>query len=119
MSWMAIIMHLPEGAESFSDIPRDYNPPPLGTRDELVARFREHFGEADVIGEPGRVTVYGNVFHVGEEDVVTVMGIRNPSEGLLDFIVQHTDWKILSAEQGTRVRWLEEDEEEDDDSEIL
>lgn len=107
-------MHLPEGAESFSDVPRDYNLPPLGTRDELIARFWEHFGNVDITSEPGWIKFGADVFPFSR-DVFNVLTIRNPSEELLDYIVQYTDWKILDAGTGERVRWLEKEVDEADD----
>lgn len=113
MSWTVVIMHLPEGAESFSDIPPDYNPPPLGTRDGLIALFKERFGSVD-LSEPEWIKFGADVFPFRSEETVTLLTVRNPSEELLDLIVQHTDWKILHAGTGERVRWLEENIEEED-----
>ena len=60
MSWDIFVQHLPSDAESVDDIPDDYSPPPIGTRETVIRQIREVFPGADftdpswgLIDEPG------------------------------------------------------------------
>ncbi len=39
MSWDVYVMNLPPGLESLDDIPKDYEPPPLGLRADIIAKI--------------------------------------------------------------------------------
>lgn len=47
MSWDVLLMHLPAGAASIDDVAHDVRPSPLGPRDEVIARLREAFPDAN------------------------------------------------------------------------
>src|SRR5262245_7473078 len=47
MSWDVFFVKLPDGVRSVYDAPKDYHPPPLGPRAELIAALRKLLGDAD------------------------------------------------------------------------
>jgi hypothetical protein len=47
MSWDLFVMALPAGIVSIGDIPKDYKPPALGTRSEIIAKISSVFPQTD------------------------------------------------------------------------
>ena len=47
MSWDVFVLNLPSGIRSFDDIPKDFEPPPLGTRAEIIAKIMAVYPQAD------------------------------------------------------------------------
>ncbi len=47
MSWDIFVFKLPPGVTEFADIPDDFDPPPIGKREEIIAAIQELYPEAD------------------------------------------------------------------------
>lgn len=47
MSWDIFIQRYPEGAATVAEIPDEFEPPPLGARDELIEQIRTVLPAAD------------------------------------------------------------------------
>ncbi len=47
MSWDVYVMNLPPGLESLDDIPKDYEPPPLGLRADIIAKISALYPQVD------------------------------------------------------------------------
>jgi hypothetical protein len=104
MSWSIVVMNPPEGARSFADFPTGYQPPLLGTRDEVIALLlRLDPGLAE--GNQGwvKLPATGDSFSL-EQDPVLLFLVRNPSDELIAFLRAHTRWTIFHAERGHVLR---------------
>jgi hypothetical protein len=51
MSWDIIVMNLPSGIKSIDEIPKDYRPPPLGPRSQIIAKIVGLYPQCD-FGDP-------------------------------------------------------------------
>lgn len=51
MSWDVFVLNLPPGIRSLDDIPKDFEPPPLGTRAEIIAKIMAIYPQTD-FGDP-------------------------------------------------------------------
>jgi len=47
MSWDVFVLNLPPGIRSLDDIPKDFEPPLLGTRAEIIAKITAVYPQAD------------------------------------------------------------------------
>jgi hypothetical protein len=47
MSWDVFVLNLPPGIRSLDDIPKNYEPPPLGTRANLIAKIKTVYPQTD------------------------------------------------------------------------
>jgi hypothetical protein len=47
MSWDVFVLNLPPGIKSLDDIPKDYVPPPLGTRADIIAKIKAIYPQTD------------------------------------------------------------------------
>lgn len=47
MSWDIIVMNLPPGIQSIDEIPKDYRPPPLGPRSQIIAKIAGLYPQCD------------------------------------------------------------------------
>lgn len=47
MSWDLFVMNLPPEIKSSKDIPRDFNPSPIGPRSEIIAKISALYPECD------------------------------------------------------------------------
>jgi hypothetical protein len=73
MSWDLFVMALPAGIMSIGEIPKDYKPPPLGPRSEIIAKISSIFPQTDFSDRSwGTLTVPGChiEFSMGSDQVI-------------------------------------------------
>lgn len=79
MSWDVFIQHLPASALGMDDIPDDFEPLPLGRREDVVKTILSVFPAADT-SDPTWLTLhtpsYTIEFGTGTEDVVTCVALH-------------------------------------------
>jgi hypothetical protein len=114
MTWHVLIMHFPPDLEKIEDVPRDYQPPPLGTPEELAEIFRRFDPDVECITfvdpiSPQKGLYFPSIHETmwcgmssrpGEEGMVDMLSIRHPHEAILAFIREHTQWTILYDSNG-------------------
>ena len=79
MSWDVFIQHLPASALCMDDIPDDFEPLPLGRRDDVVKAILSIFPEADTTDPTWLVLhapSYSIEFGTGTEDLVTCVALH-------------------------------------------
>ena len=47
MSWDIFVMNLPPGIKSIDEIPKDWRPPPLGPRSQIIAKITRLYPQSD------------------------------------------------------------------------
>jgi len=72
MSWDIYILNFPASAKTMADVPRDFQPQPLGPRGDLIAKIRDVFPDAD-FSNPDWGVFDGDGFSIefgmGEKDI--------------------------------------------------
>lgn len=78
MSWNVLLVELPPGARSVREVPRDFAPNSLGSRDALIARLQKKLPSIDFTDPTWGTLDGGNYsiqFDMGEElevDTITL-----------------------------------------------
>ncbi len=79
MSWDVFIQHLPSSALTVDDIPDDFMPLPLGSREEVIRAIVNVFPESDT-SDPTWLTLvtphYSIDFGLGAEDPVMSLSLH-------------------------------------------
>jgi hypothetical protein len=109
MSWDIFVQDIPVGALSAGDIPEDFEPRPLGPREEVVRRILEVVPDAD-FSDPSWGTVetpeYSIEFNIGDEDEVMAFALHvrggDASAGLVADLLARCGWRAFdtAAESG-------------------
>jgi hypothetical protein len=73
VSWEILFMRLPDGIASLNEVPKDYEMPPLGDRQRIIARIQERLPDVDLSSPDWGLVVYGESFAIefdlGRDDV--------------------------------------------------
>lgn len=95
MSWDVFIQHLPASALHVADIPDDFEPLPLGTRDEVAKTILSLFPAADATDPTWlelETPAYSIHFGLGTEEEVTCMALHiRGDESVIPMIAQLID----------------------------
>ncbi|MBK5258389.1 MAG: hypothetical protein JJE51_02275 [Thermoanaerobaculia bacterium] len=90
MSWDVFIQHLPMSARRVADIPDEYEGKVLGTRDEVIAKIRAKFPDAD-FSDPSWGTLvrdgYSIDICVNGDDIATAITLHvRGADGAVDAV---------------------------------
>jgi len=110
LSWDIFVQHLPSGVDSVSDIPEDYVPGPLGSRDSIIAAILSVAPGAD-FRDPSWGKLDGPGFSIevslGEHQIVTgfTMHVRGGdlSVHVVQEILQALDLRALDPSSSTGI----------------
>jgi hypothetical protein len=79
MSWDIIVMDLPPGLKSVDELPKDFKPPPLGKRSDLIKKISAIFPDID-FSDPSWGTLKVDGCHIefsmGKDDEVKDFGLH-------------------------------------------
>jgi hypothetical protein len=107
MSWDITIQDFPASAQSVSEIPNDYRPGPLGTRDEVIARIREVLPDVDfrdrswgLFRGPG----FTIEFNMGKDEICDgfMLHVRGGGSAIatVDRLLQHLKLRGIDPQAG-------------------
>ena len=108
MSWSIVLLKVSNEVKSLSDLPKDYNPSPLGTLNDILGMLKKLLPDIDfsdpywgMLGlEKGSIE-----FSIGDEDPVEciMLYIRGEVFDIIEEICQKASWQAFNTLTGDRM----------------
>lgn len=104
MSYLIVLFALPASIMSIDELPMNYDPPALGSRETILALLTELFQDADV-PDPTWVMLtreeFAVEFVVGHDDPVDSLGVRihgaDSAMAVVQLLCERTGWRAYDT----------------------
>lgn len=108
MSWGIVLLKVPNGVKSLSELPKDYSPLPLGTLDDIFDMLKALLPDIDFSDPHWGVLATGTYsieFNIGNEDPVEsiVLSVRGAVLDTIEEICQMASWQAFDTLTGDRM----------------
>lgn len=107
MSWDVFICDFPKGAKTLEDIPKDWQPPAIGNRSEIIAKIREvapkaKFAESEwgsIEGTDYSIEILLDDSEIQKQIALFVHGGEN-AVAAVSSIISHLDLRAVDSGSG-------------------
>lgn len=102
MSVIISMMRVPEGINSLTEFPPDFDPEPLGSYADVMTFIRTLFPDADY-SDPTWISVHSDRLSeiiMDVKDPVYGLGIRNPAFDLIQEVFDSVGWRGINPSNG-------------------